>query len=105
MSPFQIPPAYNAYPKNNPGKTFQLTRLSQKQVILNQWTKRTDFSSEKISKTPFVLSFPDRQEILNISNMSIAFPWNLLPTFDSDLVATVRQKCLPLLRELLFQQS
>ena len=44
-SPFQSPPAYRAYPRNNPGKTFfpnwwdSWLVLRIYRVILNQWTK------------------------------------------------------------------
>ena len=59
-SPFQIPPAYRAYPRNNRGKTF-LSKLMdawlvfrRNRVILNQWTKRNDRFLKWFSKTPFV---------------------------------------------------
>ena len=44
-SSFQIPPAYNTYPRNTPGKTFfpnwldSWLVLRRNRVILNQWTK------------------------------------------------------------------
>ena len=80
--------------------SFQLTDLSQKHVILNQFNKRNDWSFEKFSKTTFVWSFLIRQEILNISNMDIVFHGIYSPLF-----IQTRAVCLPLLCELLFQQS
>ena len=49
-------------------------------VILNQWTKRNDWSFTRFSKTSFVWSLPIRQEILNVSQISIAFH-GLCPPF------------------------
>ena len=65
-SPFQFPPAYRAYPRNNPGKTFfsidgSVTDPSRLWGILNQWTKWNNRSSKGLSKTSFVWSFPIRQ--------------------------------------------
>ena len=42
-------------------------------VILNQWTKRNDWSFKRFSKTSFAWSLPIRQEILNVSQIGITF--------------------------------
>ena len=42
-------------------------------VILNQWTKRNDWSIKRFSKTSFVWSLPIRQEVLNVSQIGVAF--------------------------------
>ena len=42
-------------------------------AIINQWTKRNDWSFKRFSKTPFVWSFPIRQEILNVSQKGVTF--------------------------------
>ena len=42
-------------------------------VILNQWTKRNDWSLTRFSNTSFVRSFPIRQEILNVSQIAPFF--------------------------------
>ena len=79
MSPFQIHPAYKAYPRNNPGKTFFPNwwildwSVAEIGIILNQWTKRHDRSFKRFSKTSLIWGFPIRQEILNISQIGIAF--------------------------------
>ena len=80
MSPFQILPAYNAYPRNNPGKTFFPNwwildwSLRSYRVILNLWTKWNNRSFKKVA--PKRLSyggFPIRQEILNVAQIGITF--------------------------------
>ena len=42
-------------------------------VILNQWTKRNDRSIKWFSKTSLAWSFPIRQEILDMSQIAMAF--------------------------------
>ena len=79
MSPFQVHPAYKAYPRNNPGKTFFPNwrildwSFAEIGVILNQWTTKNDWSFKWFSKTPFVWSFPIRPEILNVSQIGKPF--------------------------------
>ena len=58
-------------------------------VILNQWTKRNDRSFEWFPKTSLVWSFPIRQEILNVSQISIAFHRICPPIF----IQTWLQQC------------
>ena len=74
-------------------------------VILNQWTKRNDWSFKRFSKTPFVWSFPMRQEILNVSQKGITFHGICPPFFHPDLIATILQTYLLSLCVLLSQQS
>ena len=78
MSPFQFPP-YKAYPRNNPGKTF----------FPNWWILDWSFAEigwystsepngmtgplNGFPKTSLVRSFPIRQEILNVSQISVTF--------------------------------
>ena len=50
-------------------------------VILNQWTKRNDWSIEWFSKTPFVWSLPIRQEILNVSQIGFKYHGICPPIF------------------------
>ena len=42
-------------------------------VILNQWTKRDDWSFTRFSKASFVWSLSIRQEVLNVSQIGITF--------------------------------
>ena len=58
-----------------------------------------------LPQTSLIWGLPIRQEILNVSQISIAGPWNLPTTFHLDPIATIQQRCLPLLCALLFQQS
>ena len=50
-------------------------------VILNQWTKRNDWSIKRFSKTSFVWSLPIRQEVLNVSQIGVAFHGICKPFF------------------------
>ena len=65
-SPFQIPPAYNVYPRNNPGKTFFPIWMDSGLVLriwrvtLNQWTKWNNRSFEWLPKTSFIGRLPIR---------------------------------------------
>ena len=110
MSPFQIPPAYKAYPRNNPGKTFfpklmdSWLVLRSFWVILNQWTRRKDWAFKWFSKTHFVWIFPIRQEILNVSQIGKNIPWNLPTNFHPEMIATILQMYLLSLCALLSQQ-
>ena len=63
---FQIPPAYNAYPKNIPSKNF-LTKLMdsrlvfrRNRVVFNTWTKWNIRSFKRFFKSPFIRWFPVR---------------------------------------------
>ena len=63
---FQFPATYRACPRNNPGKTFFPNwwildwSFAENRVLLNQWTKRNDWSFQWFSKTPLVWNFPIR---------------------------------------------
>ena len=65
-SPFQIPSAYRAYPRNNPGKTFfpnwWILDWSSRsnRMILNQWTKWNNISFQWLPKTSFIGRLPIR---------------------------------------------
>ena len=110
-SPFQIPPAYNAFPRNNPGNIFFPNwwildwSLRSYGVILNQLTKWNYRSFKWLPKT----SFKGRLPIKIIDLWRFAdrcdIPWNLPTIFHPDLIATVPQTYLPSLCALLFQQS
>ena len=95
MPPFQIPSAYNAYPRNNPSKTF----------FPNWWI--LDWSFAMIgwcfSYAPFVWSFPIKQEKSFANKYRI--PSNLPPIFHPDLIATILQTYLLSLCVLLSQKS
>ena len=75
MSPFQIPPAYTAYPRNNPGKTFfPKWWIRDWSFAVRGWystsePKRDDWSLKWFSETSFVRSLPIRQEICDVSKM------------------------------------
>ena len=63
-SPFQIPPAYRAYPRNNPRKTF-FPKLMYSglifrsyRVILNQWTNWNNRSFTWLPKTSVIRRLP-----------------------------------------------
>ena len=79
ISLFQILPAINAYSKNISGKIFLsnlvvLTGLVQKKgVMFNHCTRRNHWASEWFSESPFMKSFPICQEVLNISQIAVAF--------------------------------
>ena len=65
-------PRVQGVSKEQSSKTFyQIVRTDK--VILNQWTKRNDWSFPRFSKTSFVWSLPTRQEILNVSQIGKAF--------------------------------
>ena len=59
MSPFQIPPAYNAYPRNTPGKTFVPNWCSgdwsfcRNRVIFDHCSKRNYWSVNWFSRSAF----------------------------------------------------
>ena len=75
MSPFQIHPAYKACPRNNPSKTFfpnlWIPDWSFAEIGDTQPVNQTEWL--RFSKTSLVWSFPIRQEICNISKISVAF--------------------------------
>ena len=68
--------------------------LRSYRVMLNQWTKRNCWSFQRFFKTSFVWSLPIRQEILNVSQIGIAFHGICPPFFHPDLIATILQRCL-----------
>ena len=74
-------------------------------VILNQRTKRNDRSfkwfPKNVSRMEFSLQTRDLECFADKQNI----PWNLRTNFHPDLIATIRQRCLPLLCALLFPQS
>ena len=51
------------------------------------------------------MGLPIRKEVLNVSQIGVAFHGICPPIFHPDLIATIRQRCLLLLCALLFQQS
>ena len=81
------------------------TTLGLVGVILNQWTKRNDWSFEWYSEPPFVWSLPIRQEILNVSQIGKSFHGICPPIFHPDLIATILQMYFLSLCVLLSQQS
>ena len=72
MSPFQILPATDAYPRNILGNTF-----------LPIWwsTKRNYWTFKWFSQTSFVWSLPIRQEICDVSQIGVTFPGICPPFF------------------------
>ena len=74
-------------------------------VILNQWTERNDRSLKMVSqKVSHMGSSHQTRDLWRFEDRCNT-PWNLPSNFHSDLIATIRQRCLPLLSALLFQQS
>ena len=77
-SPFQIRYANNAYPRKIPGKTFLPNWWSpdwfcRNWMILNHCTKRNDQAFSWFSESSFVRCCPICEEVLNISQITIAF--------------------------------
>ena len=106
--PFQIPPAYKAYPRNNPGKTvfpdWCILDWSFAEIVYYS-TSAPNGMIGPFSKKSFVWSPRIRQEILNVSQIGKAIQGICPPFFHPDLIATVQQRCLPWLCALLSQQS
>ena len=55
--------------------------LRSKRVILNQWTKWSHRSCKWLPRTSFMARLPIRQEILNVSQIGVAFHGTCPPTF------------------------
>ena len=90
MSPFQIPPTYRAYPRNNPGKTFfpNWWILDWSFAEIGQYSTNEPNGMigpvngcPKRPKTPFVWSLPIRQEICDVSQIGVAFRGICQPFF------------------------
>ena len=74
-------------------------------VILNQWTKRNDWSSWMVLQNVFRMESSHQTRDLDCFADRYCIPWNLPTNFHPDLIATIRHRCLPLLCALLSQQS
>ena len=77
MSPFQIPPAGNTYPRNTLGKTLGPNWSSLDRSFagtgFDHCSKRFYWAVTWYSEPPFTGCLPIRQEILNISQIAVAF--------------------------------
>ena len=79
MSPFQIPPAFNAYPMYILGKALgpnwcNLDRVfGRNRVIFDHCSKRYYWSVICHSEPPFIWFLPIRQEIWNVSQTAVTF--------------------------------
>ena len=58
----------------------------------------------KVLQNVFRIEFSHQTRDLECFADRHSIPWNLLTNFHSDLIATIRQRCLPLLCALLFRQ-
>ena len=74
-------------------------------VVLNQWTKRNDWSFKMVSQNVSRMVSSRQTRDLECFAERCSIPWNLPTNFHLDLIATIRQRCLLLLCALLFQQS
>ena len=74
-------------------------------VIFDHRSKRNDWSVEGHSEPPFVRCFPIRKFVPNISQIAVTFHRICPPFFHPDLIATILQRYLLSLCELLFQHS
>ena len=86
--------AYNALPR----KVIRRNRM-----IFHHGVKRNCWSFEWFSESHTVSSHQTRD--LECFADSSNIPWNLPTNFHSDLIATIPQRCLPLLCARLFHQS
>ena len=110
-SPFQIPPACNAYPMNFPDKTlgpnwcslhWSLAEIGWYSTIVPKcnnwaikWNSEPRFLRVSIHQTRDLVCFADSSNT----------PWNPRTVQCPDLIATIQQRCLPWLCALLFPQS
>ena len=95
MSRVQIPPACNAFPRNFPGKTLGTELMQSRQVfnrnrvIFYHRSKQNNWAMKWYSEQPFTGCFPIRREILNVSQVAIAFHGICPPIF----IQTRLQQC------------
>ena len=108
MSPFQIPPAYKAYPRNNPGKTFfpNWWILDWSFAVIGWYSTNEPngiIGPLKVCQDVFHRASSHQTRDLECFADKHSSPWNLPTTFHLDPIATIQQRCLPLLCALLFQ--
>ena len=90
MSPFQIPSAYNAYPRNMPSKTcLPNWWILDKSLAEIGWysiieAKKYHRSFEWIAKSPFIRCVPVRQAVLNVSQIAVTLRGICPPFFVQD---------------------
>ena len=76
-SPFQIPSACDAHPRNIPGKTFEPNRcsldrsLAEKKVVFDHCSTRDDRSVKWYSESPLVTCLLIRQEIWYVPQKAV----------------------------------
>ena len=80
--------AYRAYPRNIPGNTFFPRRDG---VILNKWTKRDNWSFEKVLQSVFQMASSHQTRDLECFADDSSNPWNLSTVSHPDLIATIQQ--------------
>ena len=107
ISPFQIPPASNAYPRNMPGKTFLPNWWSldwSRAEIGYCCPKKNHQAFEWFYKSPFTRSFHHLPGGLGHFADFNSIPQNQPTIFHPSLIATAQQTSQPLFCVPLFQQ-
>ena len=109
MSPFQIPPAINACPRNISGKTFlpNWCVLDWSRIEIGWHSpllERNYWSFAWFSDSSFVVSLPICQEVSDVSQIAIAFHGVSPAIFHQILIVAVRLKFRLSLFVQLFQQ-
>ena len=72
-SPFQIPPACNAYTRKKTWQDFWTEVFRRNWVMFDHWSKRYNWSVKWCSEPPFITCLPIRQEILNVHGIRPPF--------------------------------
>ena len=109
-SPFQIHTAYDAYPRNNPDKTFfpNWWILDWSFAVVGWYSTNEPngiIGPLMVLQNVFhMVSSHQTRDLERFANR-YSIPWNLPTTSHPDLIATTQQRCLLLLCALLFQQS